>query len=165
MRSSLSQTCVRYGAGILGTGMDVVPNLPKCPVPVSTSYRTYRSARYRYWRCTELSEVSGAGNAGGIYRWYASARTVPNTLLQHLIRDVTSKMFRSRATQPSFLCASPKINHCTREVLRDGQHRVYLPLWTKSGIFIFSVFATPPGRRHLIGQRQPPPDDDHISAG
>ena len=30
------------------TGIDVVPNLPKCPVPVLMSYRTYRSVRYRY---------------------------------------------------------------------------------------------------------------------
>ena len=42
-----NQGCVRYGTGILGTGMDVVPNLPKCPVPV-LMYRTYRSVRYRY---------------------------------------------------------------------------------------------------------------------
>ena len=33
---------VRYG-----TGIDVVPNLRKCPVPV-LMYRTYRSVRYRY---------------------------------------------------------------------------------------------------------------------
>ena len=36
------------GTGMPGTGMDVVPKLPKCPVPVLTSYRSYRSARYRY---------------------------------------------------------------------------------------------------------------------
>ena len=42
------QGCVRYGIGILGIGMDVVPNLPKCPVPVLMSYRTYQSVRYRY---------------------------------------------------------------------------------------------------------------------
>ena len=50
------QGCVPYGIIILGTGMDVVPNLP-----VLTSYRTYRSVRYRYWRCTELTEVFGTG--------------------------------------------------------------------------------------------------------
>ena len=47
------QGCVRYGTGILGTGMDIhteltevsstgidiVPNLPKCPVPVLMLYR------------------------------------------------------------------------------------------------------------------------------
>ena len=49
---------VRYGTGILGTGMDV-PNLPKCPVPVSTLYRTCRSVRYGYWRWTEVTEVPG----------------------------------------------------------------------------------------------------------
>ena len=54
------QGCVRYGTGILGTGMDV-PNLSKFPVPVLMSYRTYRSVRYRYWCCTELTEVSGTG--------------------------------------------------------------------------------------------------------
>ena len=56
--------CVRYGTGILATGMDVVPNLPnlpKCPVPVLTSYRPYRSVRCRYWRCIELTEVFCTG--------------------------------------------------------------------------------------------------------
>ena len=33
-----TQGCVRYGTGIIGTGMDAVPNLPKCPVPVLMSY-------------------------------------------------------------------------------------------------------------------------------
>ena len=53
-----------------GAGVDVVPNLPKCPVPVinsvpapavpvSISYRTYRSVRYRYGCLPELTEVSG----------------------------------------------------------------------------------------------------------
>ena len=55
------QGCVRYSTGILGTGMDVVQNLPKCPVPVLMSYRTYRSVRYRYWCCTEITGVSGTG--------------------------------------------------------------------------------------------------------
>ena len=40
--------CVRYGTGTPGTGMDVVSNLPKYPVPVLMSYRTYRSVWYRY---------------------------------------------------------------------------------------------------------------------
>ena len=42
------QGCVRYGTGILSTGMDVVPKLPKCPVPVWRWYRTHRSVRYRH---------------------------------------------------------------------------------------------------------------------
>ena len=46
------QGCVRYGIGILGIGMDVVPNLP--------------------------NKVSGTGNGGGIQRRHASVRTVPN---------------------------------------------------------------------------------------
>ena len=44
-----------------GTGIGVIPNLPKCPVPLLMSYRTYRSVRYRYWCCTEVTEVSGTG--------------------------------------------------------------------------------------------------------
>ena len=32
------------GTEVFGTGIDIVPNLPKCPVPVLT-YRTYRSVR------------------------------------------------------------------------------------------------------------------------
>ena len=41
--------------------IDVVPNLPKCPVPIGMMYRTYRSIRYRYWCCSELTEVSRIG--------------------------------------------------------------------------------------------------------
>ena len=39
-----SGTDVHTGTG--GAGIDVVPNLPKCPVPV-LMYRTYRRVRYR----------------------------------------------------------------------------------------------------------------------
>ena len=55
------QGCVRYGTGILGTGMDVVPSLPKCAVTVLMSHRSYRSVRYRYGCRTELTEVYGTG--------------------------------------------------------------------------------------------------------
>ena len=69
----------RYGyrtelTEVAGTGVDAVPNLPKCPVPVYT---------------------------GGIYRRYASVRTVPNTLwilsygLQ-LVRGAGTRMVRAR---------------------------------------------------------------------
>ena len=55
-----------------GTGIDIVPILPKCSVPVLMLYRTYRSVRYRYESLcqyrryqhpyrTELTEVSGTG--------------------------------------------------------------------------------------------------------
>ena len=44
-----------------GTGIDIVPKLPKCLVPVLTSYRSYRSVRYRCFRRTEVTEASGAG--------------------------------------------------------------------------------------------------------
>ena len=50
---------------VSGIGIDVVPSLPKClvpvwksvsvpAVPVSISYRNYRSIRYRYWCRTEV---------------------------------------------------------------------------------------------------------------
>ena len=80
----LLQGCVRYSTGsrhrygcrtelteVSGTGIDVVPNLPKCSVPVLELYRTYRSVRQRYesmyryrrywYRCAELTEVFGTG--------------------------------------------------------------------------------------------------------
>ena len=41
-----------------GTGIDVVPNLPKCTVPVWTSIPV--PAAY-FCRCTELTEVSDIG--------------------------------------------------------------------------------------------------------
>ena len=50
--------------------VDVVPNLPKCPVPTSMLYRyryqlrykrPYRYRGYRYWCRTELTKVSGNG--------------------------------------------------------------------------------------------------------
>ena len=58
--TEVSGTGMKVCIGTGGTGIHVVPNLPKCPVPVLMSYRTYRSVRYRYW-CTELTEVSGTG--------------------------------------------------------------------------------------------------------
>ena len=55
------KACARYGTRILGTGWDVVPSSPKFPVPVFMSYRTHRSVRYRYWCCTENTQVFGTG--------------------------------------------------------------------------------------------------------
>ena len=54
-------TAMKVYTGTGGTGIHIVPCLPKCPVTVSVSYRAYRSARYRYWCHTELTEVSGTG--------------------------------------------------------------------------------------------------------
>ena len=56
--------------------MDVVRSKPKCPVPV-LMYRTYRSVRYRCGCLTELIEVSGTGNTGGMTR-YVPYRTHPS---------------------------------------------------------------------------------------
>ena len=72
--TEVSDTGVKVRTGIDGTRIDV-PNLPKCPVPV-LMYRTYRSVRYRYWCRTELTEVSGTGNTGGMPR-YVPRRTNP----------------------------------------------------------------------------------------
>ena len=38
----MSGTGTKVCTGILGTGIDVVPNLPNVPVPVLMSHRTYR---------------------------------------------------------------------------------------------------------------------------
>ena len=46
---------------VSGPGIDVVPNLSKCPVPLLMLYRTYHSVWYRYWCSHELTEVSGTG--------------------------------------------------------------------------------------------------------
>ena len=42
------QTCIPLPTEVSGTRIDVVPNLPKCPVPVLMSYRTYLSIRCLY---------------------------------------------------------------------------------------------------------------------
>ena len=79
-----------------GTRIDLVPKWSKYPlpvcksapvptIPVSMSCRTYRSVWYRYWCRTELTEVSGTSNTGGIYRRYATLRTVTNTPLINLL--------------------------------------------------------------------------------
>ena len=60
--------------GTGGTGIDVVPNLPSR---------------------TELTEVSGTDNTGGIFRRYASVRTVPNTPLQTSALSSTASEARS----------------------------------------------------------------------
>ena len=57
---------------VSGTGVDVMTDLPKCPVPLWMLYRRHRSARYRcesmyryrrhrYCSRTEVTEVSGTG--------------------------------------------------------------------------------------------------------
>ena len=53
--------CCTELSEVSGTGIDVEPNLPKCPVQVLMSYRSYRSVRYGYWCRNELTEVSGTG--------------------------------------------------------------------------------------------------------
>ena len=57
---------------VSGTGIDVVPNLPRCPVPVLMSYRTCRGVRYRHRCLTELTEVSVPVLVS--YRTYRSVR-------------------------------------------------------------------------------------------
>ena len=42
----IPDTGTNSGTDVLG--IDVVPNLPKCSVPVLMSYRTFRSVRFRY---------------------------------------------------------------------------------------------------------------------
>ena len=67
--------------GTTGTGTNCVPNVPNFPVPVRTSYRTYRSPRYGYEHHTEGTELLGTGIPEVYYRWYASVCTLPNTTL------------------------------------------------------------------------------------
>ena len=72
----LTKVCRTELTEVSGTDVDVVPNLPKYPVPVLMSYRTYRSVLYRYW-CTELAEVTGTGNTGGMPR-FVPCQTYPS---------------------------------------------------------------------------------------
>ena len=74
--TGVSATGLQVCTGTVGTGIHIVPNLPSCPIPVSISYRTYQSVWYRYWCRTELTEVSGTSNTGGMPR-YVPHRTHP----------------------------------------------------------------------------------------
>ena len=50
-------------------------------------------------------------------------------------------------------------------LLSSGLNRVYpMPLWPRSGTFLFQWTAKAPGR-HLIGRRRAPPDAGHFFAG
>ena len=49
------------GIPVPGVCLVGVPSAPKCRVPVSSSYRTYRSVGYGYQLHTELTDVSSAG--------------------------------------------------------------------------------------------------------
>ena len=81
---------------LVGTGMYIVPNVPKFSVPVPpvpiivlvppvpTSYRTYGKSRYRYEHRTEGTEVLGTGTniipnvpifSVPLYRRYTTAST------------------------------------------------------------------------------------------
>ena len=75
----VSGTGMKVCTGTGGAGIHIVPNVPKCPVPVFMPYRTYSIIRYRYWCRTALIQVSGTGNNGVVRGRYASIRTVPNT--------------------------------------------------------------------------------------
>ena len=87
---------------VSGTGIDAVPNLPKCPVPVLMLYSTYGSVRYRYESLyryrryrypyrTEVTEVSGTGiDVQNLPKCrYASVRTVPNTPLEYVLAFIS----------------------------------------------------------------------------
>lgn len=51
---NFSRLCsARYNTGMSGTGLEVVPNVPKCGVRVYMSYRTCRSIGYGYGSRTE----------------------------------------------------------------------------------------------------------------
>ena len=70
-RTQLTEVCgtgMKVFTGNSATGIYVVRNLPNCPVPVNMSYRTYRSVRCQYRCRTELTEVSGTGDAGSMPR-------------------------------------------------------------------------------------------------
>ena len=59
--TEVAGTGMKVCTGTGGTGIYVVPKLPKCPVQVFMAYPSYRSAQYRYWCRTDLTEVSGTG--------------------------------------------------------------------------------------------------------
>ena len=50
------KVCIDTG----GAGIQIVSNLPKCPVPVLMSHRGYQSIQYPDYR-TERTEVSSTG--------------------------------------------------------------------------------------------------------
>ena len=58
--TELTEGCHAEVTEVSGTGVDVISTLRKCPVPVLTSYRTYRSVRYRYWYRTDTGLATGA---------------------------------------------------------------------------------------------------------
>ena len=90
-------------------------------------YRKYRSVRYRYeslyryrryrYPCrTELTEVSGTSNTGGIYHRYASVRTVPNTPL-----DIIVLPYVQRAQQcKRHTAASEPVQRAGRQHITGG---------------------------------------------
>ena len=46
-RTEVSSIGTKVSTGTGGRGIYVVPNIPKCPVPVLMSYQTWRSVRFR----------------------------------------------------------------------------------------------------------------------
>ena len=62
----VSGTGMKLCTGTGGTGMKLC-TVPV--VPVSISYQTYRSVRYRYWYRTVFTEVSGTGDTGDMPRY------------------------------------------------------------------------------------------------
>ena len=58
--TDVSGTGMKVCTGTGGTGIPVVPNIPKWPLPL-WMYRSYPSVRYRYWCRTEHTEVTTTG--------------------------------------------------------------------------------------------------------
>ena len=63
-----------------GTGLGVVPNIVKRPVPVLMPCQTHQSFWNRYCCRTEHNDLSGTGSTGGIYRpcMYRTYRVAKN---------------------------------------------------------------------------------------
>ena len=96
---------------VSGTGIDVVPKLPKYPVPVLMLYRNGRSVRYQYeslyryrryrYPCrTELTEVSGTGIDVAPNLLKGPVPVIPPVCLGTYRTDHTLEFLRLRRLRP-----------------------------------------------------------------
>ena len=103
---------IRYNTPteVLGTGVEVIPNLRKYRIPVSKSYRTYRNVGYRYRVRTEPYRSVGKG-----------IEAVPN----HFGRVNTPCIRYNTATEVSgtSVVAIPNFQRCRISVLTS--YRTY----------------------------------------
>ena len=127
----------------------VFSRVPVFSVPVWMSYRTYRSVRYRYWCRTDLTEVSGTGDTGGIYRQYIppvclGTHRTEHSLLCMLFKRCPldyhlKKKVKNKNVESPWIWKKANNLHFLGWFLRDSDSELHILVRSQKQIFVVFV--------------------------